>query len=204
MSLLGTSDSTKDMHAATPTPARELKSQKIAIITSDKVEDVEFFYPYYRFNEAGYTVDVITAEGGSFEGKHGLGLKDSKAIESANPSDYALLYLPGGKTPMSLKENESVLNFVRTFCKSGKPVAAICHGPQILAAAGVITGKTLSAFPEVKQELEDAGASWTDEALQIDGQFITARYPGDLPRHLHGVMDALEKTSTSQSQRTAA
>lgn len=204
MSLLGTTDTTKEIHAAAPTPARELKNQRIAIITGDKAEDVEFFYPYYRFNEAGYTVDVITENGGSFECKHGLGLKDSKSIESVNPGDYTLLYLPGGKAPASLRENESVLNFVRSFCQSGRTVAAICHGPQILASAGVISGKTLSAFPEVRQDLEDAGASWTDEALQIEGQFITARYPGDLPRHLHGVMEALAKTGSSNDLRSAA
>ena len=204
MSIFGTSDKTKDIHQAAPTPAREQKSQRIAIITGNKVEDVEFFYPYYRFNEAGYQVDVITENGNSFEGKHSLGLKETRSIDSVRPEDYSLLYLPGGQAPAALRKNDTVLDFVRQFAASGKPIAAICHGPQILVSAGLVRGKTLSSFPEVASEIQDAGGNWTDEALQIDGQYITARYPGDLPRHLHGTLNALQNASSSSQTRTAA
>jgi len=185
--------SVEDNHKAVPIPDRLKKNKRIAMITGDNMEDIEFFYPYYRFQEGGYDVDVITIKGGSFKGKHGIGLNDSKSIADVNPDFYELLYLPGGKAPAKLREDEMVLKFVRDFAARGKIIAAICHGPQILAAAGLIKGKNIAAWPEIKKEIEDAGATYCDEALKEDGQFITARKPGDLHRHLSGIFDRLEK-----------
>lgn len=192
--MFGMNDSSKekDNYSPAPTPERLKKNVKVAILTADKTEDLEFFYPFYRLCEAGYTVDVITPDGGKFAGKHGIGLNETKALKDCRAMDYALLYIPGGKAPAELRKNEEVLTFVREFVNSGKPVAAICHGPQVLISAGVVRGKTLAAYSEVAEELKDAGAMYADEALKIDGQFITARVPGDLPRHMCGVMDALE------------
>ena len=102
--------------------------------------------------------------------------------------------------PAALRKNEAVLDFVRQFAASGKPIAAVCHGPQILVSAGLVRGRTLSSYPEVASEITEAGGTWTDEALQIDGQFITARYPGDLPRHLHGTLEVLEGRHEGSSQ----
>ena len=180
-----------DMHAAVAIPERLRKNKKIAILTDNEAEDIEFFYPYYRFNEAGYDVDVITSKGGSFECKNGLGLQKTKAIKEVNHDDYELLYLPGGKAPAKLRKNDMVLDFVKRFAASGKYIAAICHGPQILAEAGLISGKTIACWPEIKNEITDAGAIFADEALKEDGQFITARRPGDLHRHLWGIFDKL-------------
>lgn len=179
----------EDIYKAVKIPERLKKNKKIAIITEDEVEDIEFFYPYYRFNEEGYEVDVITENGGEFKGKSGLGLKDSKAIDQVEDDDYEMVYLPGGKAPQKLRKNEIVLDFVRNIANKGKIVAALCHGPQVLISAGLVKGKKISAYPEVKEELEKAGAIYVDEALQIDGQYITARKPGDLHRHLQGVLE---------------
>lgn len=156
------------------------------------MKDLEFFYPYYRFNEEGYEVDIITEDGGSFEAKHGLGLKESKSIDNVQANNYDLLYLPGGKAPEKLRENEKILKFVREIVNSGKIVASICHGAQILISAGVVKGKKIAAWPEMKEELEKAGVEFADEALQKDGNFITARKPGDLHRHLAGVLESLK------------
>ena len=175
-----------------PIPERLRKNEKIAIITGDGVEDTEFFYPYYRFSEAGYDVDVITAEGGAFEGKNGSGLKESKSIDDVDTSKYELLYLPGGKAPAKLVKNEKVVKFVRDFAKSDKIIASICHGALLLAAADIIRGRKIAAWPEIKDEIEKAGATFIDEALKEDGQFITARKPGDLHRHLWGIFDKLK------------
>lgn len=184
----------KDAHKVSPIPELLRKNKKIAIITEEKVEDIEFFYPYYRFTEEGYDVDVITCKGGAFEGKNGIGLKTSKSIHDVYPQDYELLYLPGGKAPQKLREDEKVLKFVRDFAHSGKIIAAVCHGPQILIAAGLVKGKTIAAWMELKEEVEKAGAKFADEALQIDGQFITSRMPGDLHRHLSGVLEQLKNS----------
>ena len=129
---LFSSDTPKDTHKAAPIPERLRKQEKVIIITGNKAEDTEFFYPYYRLVEEGYTVDVVTEDGKDFECKHGLGLKDTKSIEHVRPEDYALLYIPGGKAPAELRKNEKVIEFVKAFAKSNKPIAAICHGAQVL------------------------------------------------------------------------
>jgi protease I len=194
----------KDIYAVAPTPDRLKKNARIAILTGDQTEDLEFFYPYYRLTEEGYTVDVLTVDGGSFQGKHGLGLKQTQSVRDAKAEDYALLYLPGGKAPEMLREQEEVLEFVRQFCQSGKPVAAVCHGPQILITAGVVEGKRMSGYPGIREELEQAGATFADEALAIDGQFITSRLPGDLHRHLCGVINTLEGKRDGKNQQKSA
>lgn len=193
-------DSDKDNHAAAPIPQRLKKNEKVVIITGDNVEDIEFFYPYYRLTEAGYEVDVMTEKGGKFEGKHGLGLKDSKSIDNVRPEAYGLLYLPGGKAPAELRKNEKVIDFVKHFAQTGKPIAAVCHGPQILITAGLAKGKQMACWPEVRSELEEAGGTFVDEALVEDGQFITSRKPGDLHRHLYGALQALEGKLSNQNR----
>ena len=197
--MFGGDDNLQDNHKAVPVPERLKKHKKVAIITGDDVEDIELFYPYYRFHEEGYDVDVITIKGGEVKGKHGLGLKESKSILDVHSKDYDLLYLPGGKAPEKLRDNERVLNFVREFTNSGKLIAAVCHGPQILVSAGVIKGKKIAAWPAVKEEIEKAGGIYANEALKEDGQFITARKPGDLHRHLYGVFDCLNSNKEKKT-----
>jgi protease I len=203
MSILKMDNNKNNSLAVAPIPERLRNNKKIVIITADKNQDLEFFYPYYRLTEAGYSVDVVTAKGGAFEGKHGMGLDESKSIGEVSAEDYELLYLPGGKAPQTLRENEEVLEFVRQFARSGKPIAAICHGPQILISAGLTSGKQMAAWPAVREELEDSGATFIDEALVEDGQFITARMPGDLHRHLAGVLDYLEGRRSVRPRRKA-
>lgn len=205
MESLAGKDAT-DNYAAAPTPERLKKQEKVVIITADKTQDLEFFYPYYRLSEEGYTVDVVTPEGGKFEGKQGMGLKNTKSIREVRPQDYALLYIPGGKAPETLRKNKDVLNFVTSFAAAGKPIAAICHGPQVLISAGLVKGKQMASWPEVAKELQEAGATFVDEALVEDGQFITGRRPGDLPRHLYGVLKALkgEMSQASRSDRKSS
>ena len=203
MSILGLTDTKPDTLAAVPAPKRIKKEDAILIITADKTQDLEFFYPYYRFIEEGYTVDVATPKGGSFAGKYGLGLKETKPIAEVRPKDYHLIYIPGGKSPQELRKNDEVLAFVREFAQSGKPIAAICHGPQVLISAGLVKGKQLAAWPEVRKEVEDAGGIYINEAFVQDGQFFTARMPGDLPRHLHGILHYLQHTALTQKVEMA-
>ncbi|HEU5047263.1 MAG TPA: type 1 glutamine amidotransferase domain-containing protein [Rickettsiales bacterium] len=181
----------EDTYKVAPIPERLKKNKKVVMITADNTEDLEFFYPYYRLTEEGYTVDVVTPDGGKFAGKHDLGLSETKAITAVKPADYELLYLPGGKAPSELRKNEDVLAFVKEFARNGKPIAAVCHGPQVLISAGLVKGKQMAAWPEVGKELTEAGATYVDEALVEDGQFITARKPGDLHRHLYGTLQYL-------------
>jgi protease I len=177
----------------------------ILILTADNTEDLEFFYPYYRFIEAGFTVDVATPDG-KFKGKQGLGLKETKKISDIHDASYDLLYIPGGKAPAKLKGNEDALNLVKQFAVANKPIAAICHGPQLLAAANVIEGCRIAAWPEVKDELAKAGATFANEETVVDGQFITARWPADLPSHVKRTLHVLATSGnrTSSPSKFAA
>lgn len=179
----------KDIHAARP--QRFPQQGRVAIITADGTEDQEFFYPYYRFLEAGYVVEVLTPKGKSFKGKNGAGLEETVKIEEANADEYDLLYIPGGKAPAKLKKEKEAVAFVQQFCKTGRPVGAICHGPQLLAEADVIRGRKIAAWPECKEEVEEAGAVYHYTECVKDGPFITGRWPGDLPGQMKAVMEAL-------------
>lgn len=167
----------------------------VLILTANNVEDIEFFYPYYRLIEAGYSVDVVTPQGGEFKGKHGTGLKDTRKITDVSANNYQLLYLPGGQAPAELKGNQDALNLTRQFVQSGKLVAALCHGPQILAAANVIQGHRIAAWPEVENEVKEAGGIYVNQETVVDGPFITGRWPADLPSHLWYTLQALNQVS---------
>lgn len=173
---------------------------RILIITADGTEDTEFFYPYYRFIETGCAVDVATPHG-AFKGKNGSGLKKTKTLEEVKESDYTLLYIPGGKAPEALKEEAAAIELVRAFAGSGKSIAAICHGPQLLAKADVIKDKAIAGWPEIEDEITKAGASFMNEECIEDGLFITSRWPGDLPAFTRTVMARLRGKT---SQRRAA
>lgn len=175
--------------------------KSILILTADKTEDLEFFYPYYRFVEEGYRVDVATPDGGEFKGKQGLGLKSTLKISDVSVSTYDLLYIPGGKAPEKLKKSEEALALVRAYATTKKPIAAVCHGPQVLAAADVVAGRTLAAWPEVESELKEAGANYVSQETVVDGQFITARWPADLPAHIAATLQALKASSASAATR---
>lgn len=187
-----------DIMKPAPIPARLQRDEKILILTADNTEDLEFYYPFYRLTEEGYQVDVATIDGKAFKAKHGYECKQTKALKDLRAEDYALLYIPGGKAPAELRENADVLSFVKQFAASGKPIAAICHGPQVLVSADLVRGKKMAAYWEVAKEIEAAGGTFSDEALAVDGQFITARVPGDLHRHLCGVVNALQGTKADQ------
>lgn len=165
--------------------------KSVLIMTDDKTEDLEFFYPYYRFIEEGFHVDVATLDGGEFKGKHGTGIKETKKIADIDVASYDLLYVPGGKAPAKLRKNDEAVTLVRHFFETGKPIAALCHGPQVLAEAGIIQGKRIAAWPEIANEITEAGGSFINSETVVDGQIITGRWPGDLPAHLARTLEVL-------------
>jgi protease I len=172
-------------------PQQDMGEKSILIMTADDTEDIEFLYPYYRFIEEGYNVDVATPEGYPFKGKRGYTFTETKKISDAVTTDYDLLYIPGGKAPAALAKNEDALNLVQEFALDGKPIAALCHGPQVLAAAKVISGVKIAAWPEIANEVTQAGASFVSDAAVVDGLFITGRWPADLPDFTASTLDVL-------------
>lgn len=190
------SEKPDDMFRVTAQPKNNGRS--ILILTADDTQDLEFFYPYYRFIEEGFNVDVATPKGGEFKGKAGFGLKDTKQIAYIETANYELLYIPGGKAPSKLKDDENAQRVTREFVAAGKPITALCHGPQVLAGADVIKGKKIAAWPDCEEELREAGASFVNSPTVIDGQFITGRWPGDLPSHVSHTLEALNNAATAR------
>ena len=157
---------------------------KILILSADQFEDSELTVPIARLREAGLQADIGSFASGPVHGKHGAVVNADRAIGELRSADYAALLLPGGKAPATLRKDARVLALVREFFAAGKPVAAICHGPQVLVSAGVLTGRTLTAYRAVADELKAAGAHYRDAEVVVDGNLVTSRAPADLPAFL--------------------
>ncbi len=157
---------------------------KALIISDDRFEDGELLVPYYRLKEERVDVDIAALHRGKIRGKHGIEVEANLSINEVDPSRYDLLFLPGGMAPAALRKNVRVLELAQHFMGENKPIAAICHGPQILAAAGVIKNRNLTSYSAVAPEVEEAGAKYHNAEVVVDGNLITSRHQGDLPAFL--------------------
>lgn len=154
---------------------------KALIISADHFEDTELLVPYYRLKEEGFEMDVASISRGNINGKHGYEVRVDKALRDVHAKDYDLLVLPGGKAPAALRKEPAALEIVKEFFLGNKPVAAICHGPQILVTAGVLKGRRATCYHSVAEELKEAGALYEDSEVVVDGNLVTSRQPSDLP-----------------------
>ncbi|OGI54686.1 MAG: protease [Candidatus Muproteobacteria bacterium RIFCSPHIGHO2_02_FULL_60_13] len=161
---------------------------KVLIISANRFEDSELLVPYYRLREEGITVDIASLTKGFIKGKHDYEIEANIAIADVRPEQYSALVLPGGKAPAALRENKQVLDAVRAFFKAGKPVSAICHGPQILISAGVLQGRTATCYKSVAEELKAAGIDYQEVEVVVDGNLVTSRQPSDLPAFMRETM----------------
>lgn len=165
----------------------DLSGKRVAILVADGFEPVELDKPRAALDQAGAKTQVVSPAKGKVKGfnhdKPAAGAKVDVALNSANPEEYDALLLPGGvMNPDALRQEESAVEFVRAFFEAGKPVAAICHGPQVLIEAEVVRGRKLTSFPSVKTDLKNAGADWVDEAVVVDNGLVTSRKPDDIPQ----------------------
>ena len=164
---------------------------KALIVSADHFEDSELLVPYYRLLEAGWQVDVASVSRGKIHGKRGYEVAVGKAMRDVNPDEYAVLVVPGGKAPAALRKEQAALDIARAFLRSGKPVAAICHGPQLLVSAGLLKGRHATCYHSVAEELQEAGARYEDREVVVDGNLITSRQPSDLPAFMRELMKKL-------------
>ncbi len=177
-----------------------MAAKKILMLVGDYVEDYEAMVPFQMLTMVGHTVHAVCPgkkAGESvrtavhdFEGdqtyseKRGHNFAINATFEEINPEDYDGLVIPGGRAPEYIRLNEDVLNIARHFAEADKPIASVCHGQQVLAAAGVVEGKTCTAYPAVKPDLMRAGAKWgevneTFSNAYVDGNLVTAAaWPG--------------------------
>jgi len=164
---------------------------KALILSADDFEDSELLIPYYRLKEAGYTVDVAAEKTGVIRGMHGYEVLAVKSFDDVDPKEYAVLILPGGKAPASVRKNPKANAIARHFFAVNKPVGAICHGPQTLISAGVLHDRRATCYRTVAKELQEAGALYEDREVVVDGRLVTSRQPADLPAFMREVMKLL-------------
>lgn len=155
---------------------------RIAMPLAEGFEDSEFTVPYERLRDAGHEVVILGTDAGmKVTGKRGdASAEVDQTAGHAVVESFDALVIPGGYSPDRLRLDSRLVDFVRTFFETGRPVAAICHGPQLLIEADVVRGRTLTSWPSVRRDLENAGATWIDRELVEDGNLITSRKPQDL------------------------
>jgi protease I len=176
--------------------AANLKGKKVAFLATDGVEQVELTEPRKALDQAGATTYLIALKGDAIKGwkftEWGDTFKVDKTVDQAKASDYDALVLPGGViNPDNLRTDSRAVSFVKEFANSGKPVAAICHGPWTLIEAGVVRGKKITSWPSLKTDLKNAGANWVDEQVVADGNFITSRKPDDIPAFSQKIIEEI-------------
>ena len=173
--------------------------KKALIISADNFEDLELLVPYYRLQEAGIAVDIASDRPRSIKGMHGYEVQVDTALGDVNPEDYGVLVLPGGKAPAEVRHSRAAQDIARHFFQTNKPVAAICHGPQILISSGLMRGRHATCYPEVVPELREAGADYDNRAVIVDRNLITSRDPNDLPAFNHELMKCLAQAGMAMA-----
>lgn len=166
--------------------ANELQGRKIAILAEDGVEQVELVEPRRAVEEAGAQVELLSTNTGEIQAVEGeINPADTflvdRAVSETSAEEYDALVLPGGvANPDNVRMNPDAVGFIRGFFEQGKPVGAICHAPWMLVEADVVKGRTLTSFPSIQTDIQNAGGTWVDEEVVVDQGLVTSRDPGDL------------------------
>ena len=164
----------------------ELLNKRVAILATDGFEEVELTKPRKALEEAGALVSVVSPEPESIQGMQhadkGAKVDVDIPVSDAKAAEFDALMIPGGlMNPDTLRSTPEALEFVRAFFRTGKPVAAICHGPWVLIDAGVIRGRRVTSWPAIQTDVRNAGGTWMDEEVVVDNGLVTSRKPDDIP-----------------------
>lgn len=166
---------------------------RVAFLMDNMFEDSEFEIPAERVREAGHEPVVVGLEAGKeLKGLKGKTVTTDMGIEQAVPDDFAAVVIPGGYSPDKIRTNAEVVDLIRTVYSAGKPVAAVCHAPWVLAEAGLAKYSTLTSWPSIRTDLVNAGARWVDQEVVEHGNLITSRKPDDLEAFSKAVLAQVE------------
>lgn len=178
--------------------SKKLEGRRIAILATDGFEQVELTDPKKNLEKAGAEVTVLSVAKTPKEIKGwdktdwGKKVKVDALVAEADPAQFDALVLPGGQiNPDKLRMDHDAVAFVKRFAQTGKPIAAICHGPWMLVEADLVRGKTVTSWPSVHTDLKNAGAQWVDKEVVEDGQFITSRKPEDIPAFSEKIVEVV-------------
>lgn len=166
--------------------AQELQDRRVAVLATDGFERVELTEPVAALKQAGARVEVVAPKSGEIQGYDhhdpSQTVPVDQQLDGADPAQFDALLLPGGViNPDQLRLEPAAIDFVRHFVTTGKPIAAICHGPWTLIDAGGVRGRTVTSWPSLKTDLSNAGASWVDREVVVDQGLVTSRKPDDIP-----------------------
>jgi len=163
------------------------------IISADLFEDSELKMPYRHLRKLGASVDIASLKKGTIVGKHGFSADVTMTLDEVDPKRYDILILPGGKAPSAIRKEPKALEIARHFFEQNKPVAAICHGPQILISAGLLEGRVVTGYKSIAKELKNAGAIYKDTEVVVDKNLITSRQPSDMNAFIEAIKQCLNK-----------
>lgn len=179
--------------------SNQLLGSTIAILATDGVEESELVEPRKALEAAGAITELLSIKTGEIKGwdakEWGDTFSVDRLVSNADVHSYVGLVLPGGvMNPDFLRTNTEAVSFVRNFYRTGKPIATICHGPWTLIEADVVAGKTLTSWPSLRTDLQNAGANWIDEQVVVDKGLITSRKPDDLPLFTKRMIEEFRET----------
>ncbi len=169
-----------------------LEGKKVIALVDEEFEDLELWYPVYRAREEGAEVHLVGAETGkTYIGKYGVPATSNYAFKDIHTADYDGLLVPGGWAPDKLRRYEDVLRITREMNEANKPIGQICHAGWVLISAKILNGRQVTSTPGIRDDMENAGATWIDEDVVIDGNLVSSRRPPDLPAYGKAFCDVL-------------
>ncbi|WP_080845999.1 type 1 glutamine amidotransferase domain-containing protein [Cytobacillus gottheilii] len=169
-----------------------LKDKKVIALVESEFEDLELWYPILRLQEEGATVDLVGKEANKqYIGKYGVPAQSAYAFTEINVEEYDAILVPGGWAPDKLRRYPEVLNMVKHMDEKKKAIGQICHAGWVLISANILQGKKVTSTPGIKDDMTNAGAIWSDEAVVTDGHIVSSRRPPDLPPYVKAFADVL-------------
>lgn len=172
----------------------ELKDKHIAVLAEDNYQELELWYPLLRMREAGADVDVVGMPGVDvYRSKHDYPVEVDVSVEEISAEDYDAIIIPGGYAPDLIRRHEAMVEFVRSVSERDGIVAFICHAGWVPVSAGIVSGKRVTSFFAIKDDLINAGAEWVDAEVVEDGNLVSSRTPADLPAFCRTIIARLKK-----------